>query len=350
MGVLVFLLAIVTAGSGEGNLFYLMRAESPGYDVGKMTPRLRQSAMTLYVIYLVLTVIQVVFLLCGGMSLFDSLCIAFGTAGTGGFSITNNGLAAYSPYCQSVCTVFMLLFGVNFSLYYLILCRQFRLVARDEELWTYWAVLGATVLITLNIMPMMKSGIAAFHHAAFQVSSIMTTTGFNTVDFDVWPSFSKAILILLMFIGASAGSTGGGLKVSRLLIGLKTLKREANKILHPRNVRVIRMSGHSLDERVVTGVSIFFIAYIILMCVSVLLVSLDGERIRDEFHRRAFLHVQHRSPAWAQVGPTCNFFDIYSNLAKLVLTFDMLFGRLEIFPMLILFMPTVWRRNAGLHR
>ena len=273
-----------------------MRAESPGYDVGKMTPRLRQSAMTLYVIYLVLTVIQVVFLLCGGMPLFDSLCIAFGTAGTGGFSITNNGLAAYSPYCQSVCTVFMLLFGVNFSLYYLILCRQFRLVARDEELWTYLGLfLGATVLITLNIMPMMKSGIAAFHHAAFQVSSIMTTTGFNTVDFDVWPSFSKAILILLMFIGASAGSTGGGLKVSRLLIGLKTLKREANKILHPRNVRVIRMSGHSLDERVVTGVSIFFIAYIILMCVSVLLVSLDGYGFETNFTAVLSCTVQHRS-------------------------------------------------------
>ena len=349
MGVLVFLLAIVTAGSGEGNLFYLMRAESPGYDVGKMTPRLRQSAMTLYVIYLVLTVIQVVFLLCGGMSLFDSLCIAFGTAGTGGFSITNNGLAAYSPYCQSVCTVFMLLFGVNFSLYYLILCRQFRLVARDEELWTYLGLfLGATVLITLNIMPMMKSGIAAFHHAAFQVSSIMTTTGFNTVDFDVWPSFSKAILILLMFIGASAGSTGGGLKVSRLLIGLKTLKREANKILHPRNVRVIRMNGHSLDERVVTGVSIFFIAYIILMCVSVLLVSLDGYGFETNF-TAVLSCMSNIGPGLAQVGPTCNF-DIYSNLAKLVLTFDMLFGRLEIFPMLILFMPTVWRRNAGLHR
>ena len=344
MGVLVFLLAIVTAGSGEGNLFYLMRAESPGYDVGKMTPRLRQSAMTLYVIYLVLTVIQVVFLLCGGMPLFDSLCIAFGTAGTGGFSITNNGLAAYSPYCQSVCTVFMLLFGVNVSLYYLILCRQFRLVARDEELWTYLGLFwGATVLLTLNIMPMMKSGIAAFHHAAFQVSSVLTTTGYATADFDLWPGLSRAILFALLFIGGCAGSTAGGLKVSRAMILLRTIRREVNRLVHPRRVTAVRCDGKALSSEVQRGVSIYFALY--CLCILITFLCLSGEPFSLETNLSAVVSCFNNvGPGLGAVGPAGSYAG-YSVLSKLLLSAAMLMGRLEIYPMLVALSPSVWRKD-----
>ncbi len=346
MGVLVFLLAIVSLSGGKGNLFYLMRAESPGYDVGKMTPQLKKTAKMLYIIYIILTLVQIVILICGGMPVFDSFCIAFGTAGTGGFGVTNNGLAAYNPFCQSVCTVFMLLFGVNFSLYYLLIVRQFKEVLKNEELWAYLGIFFlAAFLISFNTLPAMQNFGEAFHHAAFQAASIMTTTGFNTVDFNVWPVFSKTILVILMFIGASAGSTGGGIKVSRLVIAFKSLRREMHKIIHPRSVRLIRLNGKSLDERVVSGVSIFLLAYLMLLCVSLLLISLDNFSFETNF-TSVVSCLSNIGPGLDAVGPTSNY-SAYSNFSKVILTADMLLGRLEIFPLLILFLPHVWKRNAS---
>jgi len=346
MGVLVFLLAIVSLSGGKGNLFYLMRAESPGYDVGKMTPQLKKTAKMLYIIYIILTLVQIAILICGGMPAFDSFCIAFGTAGTGGFGVTNNGLAAYNPFCQGVCTVFMLLFGVNFSLYYLLIVRQFKEVLKNEELWAYLGIFFlAAFLISFNTLPAMQNFGEAFHHAAFQAASIMTTTGFNTVDFNVWPVFSKTILVLLMFIGASAGSTGGGIKVSRLVIACKSLRREMHKIIHPRSVRLIRLNGKSLDERVVSGVSIFLFAYLMLLCVSLLLVSLDNFSFETNF-TSVVSCLSNIGPGLDAVGPTSNY-SAYSNFSKVILTADMLLGRLEIFPLLILFLPHVWKRNAS---
>ena len=263
MGVLVFLLAVVPGARKNGGTgIYLMRAESPGPSVDKLTPHLRQTAMILYGIYILLTALCIVCLLLGGMPVFDSFCIAFGTAGTGGFAIKNSSMGGYSYFLQTVVTVFMFLFGVNFSLYYMLLLRKFKAVFKNEELRLYFGIAaGSIVLITINISRMYNTVYEAVHHAAFQVVSIMTTTGYGTVDFEQWPAFSKAILLSLMFIGASAGSTGGGLKVSRVLLLMKSIRRTIRKALHPRRVQPVYMDGRAVSEEVCDNVNAYLAIY-----------------------------------------------------------------------------------------
>ena len=343
MGVLVFLLAIAPGG-GKGFTMHLLRAESPGPEVGKLVPKMRQTAIILYLIYIALTVINLIFLVCGKMPFLEALCTAFGTAGTGGFGIKNDSLASYSPYLQNVTTVFMFLFGVNFSCYYLILLRQIRGVFKDEELRLYVGIaVTAVVLITINIFSMYGSLGESVRHAAFQVSSIITTTGFSTTDFDQWPVFSKAILLTLMIIGASAGSTGGGIKVARVLLVFKSLRRNVRKILNPSKIQVIRNNERTVDEQVVENTNAYLAAYVIIIIISFLLLSLDQYNVETNLSA-VLACFNNIGPGLASVGPMCNFAG-YSVLSKLVLIVDMLCGRLEIFPMLVLLSRSTWRRH-----
>ena len=345
MGMLVFLLAVVPeARKSAGSGMYLMRAESPGPSVGKLTPHLRQTAMILYGMYFLLTLLCVGFLLLGGMPVFDSFCIAFGTAGTGGFSIRNSGMADYSAYLQSVVTIFMFLFGVNFSLYFLLLIRQFKSVFKNEELRLYAGIAaGSILLITVNITGMYGSVREALHHAALQVSSIMTTTGYASVDFEQWPAFSKAVLFALMFVGACAGSTAGGLKVSRVLLLLKSIRRTVRKALHPRRVQSVRMDGHVIDEETSNNVNAYLAVYCVILLLSFVVISVDGYSIGTNISAVAacFNNV---GPGFELVGATGNY-GHYSDFSKLVLSADMLLGRLEIFPLLVLFSPDTWSRK-----
>ncbi len=345
MGMLVFLLAVVPAAKKTaGSDMHLMRAESPGPSVGKLTPTLRKTAVILYSIYIALTALCVLLLLLGGMPLFDSLCTAYGTAGTGGFGIYNSSMASYSPYLQSVVTVFMFLFGVNFSIYFLLIMRQFRAAFRDEELRLYAGVTaGAILLITLNIRPLYPSLRTALHHAAFQVSSIITTTGFSTDNFDLWPTFSRAILMLLMVLGACAGSTGGGLKMSRVLLLLKGVHNNLRKTLHPRRVQLVQMNGRIVDDKVLNGVNAYLAAYCVLVMGSFVLISLDGHTIGTNISA-VLACFNNIGPGLELVGPVANY-SIYGTLSKLILTLDMLLGRLEIFPILVLFSRFTWNRR-----
>jgi len=343
MGVLVFLLAI-SSGSGKekGFTMHLLRAESPGPDVGKLVPKMKQTAMILYIIYIALTLLNVIFLLCGGMSLFEAVCTAFGTAGTGGFGIRNDSIASHSPYIQNVCTVFMLLFGVNFSCYYLLLLRQFKNVFKDEELRLYIGIAAVSVvLIVLNVRPLYGSLEETVRHAAFQVSSIMTTTGFATTDFDLWPSFSKAILLMLMVIGASAGSTGGGIKVARVLLLFKSLRRNIRQVLNPQKVQVVRNNGKPVNEKILANANAYLAAYVIIVILSFLVISLDGFSTGTNISA-VLACFNNIGPGLEAVGPTCNY-SAYSVLSKFVLIIDMLAGRLEIFPMLVLLSRSTWR-------
>ena len=345
MGVLVFLLAVVpSSGKGTGFTMHLLRAESPGPDVGKLVPKMKQTATILYSIYVALTVLNVIFLLLGGMSLFESVCTAFGTAGTGGFGVKNDSLASYSPYIQNVTTAFMTLFGVNFSVYYLLLLKEFRGVFKDEELRLYFGIiLTSILLIVLNIRPLYATLEETIRHAAFQVSSIMTTTGFATTDFDLWPSFSKTILLALMVIGASAGSTGGGIKCIRVLLLFKILRRNIRQILNPQKVMVVRNNGKAVDEKVLSNTNAYLAAYVVIIIISTLLVSLDG--FDFETNMSAVLACFNNiGPGMAAVGATCNY-AAYSVFSKLVLSIDMLAGRLEIFPILVLLSRSTWDRR-----
>lgn len=342
MGVLVFLLAFIPAGGrGSGYTMHILRAESPGPNVGKLVPKMKDTAKILYLIYVLLTVLNIVFLLIGRMPAFDAVCTAFGTAGTGGFGIRNDSIASYSPYLQNVCTVFMLLFGVNFSCYYLLLMRNFKNVFHDEELRMYLGVvLGSVVLIAWNLRGFYGSLGETVRHAAFQVASIMTTTGFATTDFDLWPSFSKAILLSLMVIGACAGSTGGGLKCGRALLLLKSLRRNIRKVLHPQKVQIVRNNGQMVDEKVLDNTNAYLAAYVVIILSSFIVISLDGFSITTNISA-VFACFNNIGPGFDAVGPTCNFAG-YSPLSKLVLIADMLAGRLEIFPILILFSRSTW--------
>ena len=344
MGVLVFLLAIAPGSKGTGFTMHLLRAESPGPDVGKLVPKMKQTATILYSIYVALTVLNVIFLLCGGMSLFESVCTAFGTAGTGGFGVKNDSLAGYSPYLQNVTTVFMALFGINFSIYYLLLLKEFRSVFKDEELRLYVGVIFVSILlIVLNIRPLYDTLEETIRHAAFQVSSIITTTGYATTDFDLWPSFSKTILLALMVIGASAGSTGGGIKCIRVLLLFKILRRNIRQILNPQKVMVVRNNGKAVDEKVLTNTNAYLAAYVVIIIISTLLVSLDG--FGFETNLSAVLACFNNiGPGMAAVGPTCNF-AAYSVFSKIILSINMLAGRLEIFPMLVLLSRSTWTRR-----
>ena len=345
MGVLVFLLAISSAGGGEnGFTMHLLRAESPGPNVGKLVPRMRKTAGILYLLYILLTILNVIFLLAGGMSLFEAVCTAYGTAGTGGFGIKNDSIAGYSPYLQNVCTVFMLLFGVNFSCYYLLLIKQFKSVLFDEELRMYFGlVAGSILLIVLNLKGVYGTLEETVRHAAFQVASIVTTTGFATTDFDMWPAFSKAILLFLMIVGACAGSTGGGFKCGRILLVLKSLRRSVHQLVHPRQVQAIFSNGHPVDEKVLQNTNAYLAAYVSFVVLSFLLVSTDGFSSTTNFSA-VLACFNNIGPGFDAVGPSCNFAS-YSIFSKLVLVVDMLAGRLEIFPILILFSRTTWKRK-----
>ena len=344
MGVLVFLLAIAPASGSEGFTMHILRAESPGPSVGKLVPRMKKTAGILYLIYVVLTVINVVFLLFGGMPLFDAVCTAFGTAGTGGFGIRNDSLASYSPYLQNVTTIFMFLFGVNFGCYYLLLLKDFRSVLRDEELRLYVCLaLGSAAAIAVNIRSMYDTWEEAIRHAAFQVSTIMTTTGFATTDFDLWPSFSKSILLLLMIVGACAGSTGGGLKCIRVLLLLKSLKRNIRQVIRPRKVQVVRNNGQVVDEKILDNTNAYLAAYVVILIVSILIISLDNFSVTTNI-TAVLACFNNIGPGLEAVGPTCNF-SSFSTLSKLVLSFDMLAGRLEIFPILALFSRSTWKHR-----
>ena len=342
MGVLVFLLAF-TGEQGKGFTMHLLRAESPGPSVGKLVPKMRKTASILYLIYIGLTVINVIFLLIGKMPLFEAVCTAFGTAGTGGFGVKNDSLAGYSPYLQNVTTVFMALFGINFSCYYLLLLGKVRSVFKDEELRLYLGIVFCSIaLIVLNLRGFYDTLGEAIRHAAFTVSSIMTTTGYATTDFDLWPAFSKAIIMLLMVIGACAGSTGGGLKVARLMLLLKSLKRNIGQVMQPRKVQVIRNNGGVVDEKVLANANAYLSAYVVILFLSFLIVSLDNFSVGTNF-TAVLACFNNIGPGLEAVGPTCNF-SAYSTLSKLVLCFDMLAGRLEIFPILVLFTRNTWRR------
>ena len=344
MGVLVFLLAVAPGSKDKGFTMHLLRAESPGPDVGKLVPRMRKTASILYIIYVVLTIINVILLLLGDMPWLEALCTAFGTAGTGGFGIKNDSMGSFSPYIQYVTAIFMFLFGINFSCYYLLLLKQFKAVFKDEELRAYFAIVAAAiVLITLNVRHMYGTLEETFRHASFTVSTIITTTGYGTTDFDQWPAFSKAIIMFLMVVGACAGSTGGGLKISRLLYLLKSLGRNITQILNPRRVKAIRYNGKVLSETVLDNTNAYLAAYVSIIIFSFVIVSLDNNSIGTNF-TAVLACFNNMGPGLEQVGPTCNF-SAYSTLSKLVLSFDMLAGRLEIFPILVLLSKNTWRHK-----
>jgi trk system potassium uptake protein TrkH len=345
MGVLVFLLALTPSdGQGSGFTMHLLRAESPGPDVGKLAPKMRVTAITLYLIYFALTALNFVFLLLGDMSVFEALCTAFGTAGTGGFGIKNDSIASYSPYIQNVCSIFMLLFGVNFSCYYLILLGKIRSVFRDEELRLYIGIVVCSILlITWNIASMYASVWDALRHSAFQVASIISTCGFSSTNFDLWPAFSKGILMILMVTGACAGSTAGGMKCARILLLFKGLRRNIRKMLHPHEVQVIRVNERAVDEKTMANTNAYLSAYMVILFVSFLIISLDNFSIGTNFSA-VMACFNNIGPGFEAVGPMANF-AAYSPLSKIVLIFDMLAGRLEIFPMLLLFSGGVWKKN-----
>lgn len=342
MGVLVLILAILPLAGGYN--MHLMRAESPGPTVGKLVPRVRHTARILYEMYIFLTVIQIIFLLITGMSPFEAMTLSFGTAGTGGFGVLNSSIGSYSIASQVVITVFMILFGVNFNVYYLIRVRKPMQAFKHEEMRYYLGIIVAAILlITINIRGSFQSLFEAFHHAAFQVASIITTTGFSTVDFNLWPEFSKAILVALMFVGACAGSTGGGIKVSRVMIMLKMVKNELSYLIHPKRVRQVTMEGRVVNKEILRSVSVFFIAYIVIFAASTLLVSLDNMDFTTNFTAVAAT-LNNIGPGLNEVGPAANF-GVYCQPAKFVLMFDMLAGRLELFPLLLLFSPSTWKRS-----
>ena len=345
MGVLVFLLALTQGGGkGQGFTMHLLRAESPGPNVGKLVPKMRKTAAILYVPYICLTILNVIFLLVGKMPLFEAVCTAFGTAGTGGFGIKADSIASYSPYIQGVITVFMILCGINFNLYYLLLLRQWRSVLRSDELWTYLGlVVVATGVITLDLRGVYGGLGTCLRQAAFQVGSVITTTGYATADFNVWPGLSRAILFALMFIGGCAGSTAGGLKVSRAMILLRTIRREINRLVHPRRVTAVRCDGKALGSEVQRGVSIYFALY--CLCILVAFLCLSGEPFTLETNLSAVVSCFNNvGPGLGAVGPAGSYAD-YSVLSKLLLSMAMLMGRLEIYPMLVALSPSVWRKD-----
>lgn len=341
MGVLVFLLSLLPLAGGYH--MNLMRAESPGPSVSKLVPKVQSTAKILYSIYLGMTVLQIIFLLLGKVPLFDTLCITFGSAGTGGFGIKNDSLGSYSTYCQVVTTIFVILFGVNFSAYYLILTKKFKAAFHIEEIRYYFGIiLAAIILIAINTRHMFSGFAQAFQQSAFQVGSIITTTGYSTTDFNQWPALSKTILVLLMFIGACAGSTGGGIKVSRIVLLLKAARKEFQLYLHPNAVKKIKMDQKTVPHETLRSTNIFLSVYLVIFSASVLLISLDNFDLITNFTSVAAT-LNNIGPGLEIVGPMGNF-SSFSYLSKSVLIFDMLAGRLEIFPLLLLFFKNTWKK------
>lgn len=347
MGVLVFLLAIIPMSGGSN--MNLMRAESPGPSVGKLVPKVRYTARILYYIYIGMTILQIVLMLLGGVPLFDAVTTAFGTAGTGGFGIKNDSIAGYSPYIQWVVAVFMALFGVNFNAYYFILYRKWKKAFSMEEVRYYFLIMfAATGIITFNVWHSALGSGHTFRDAFFQVSSLMTSTGFSTLDYDLWPVTSKTLLVMLMFVGACAGSTGGGIKVSRFVILLKTMKKEMNSYIYPKSIRKIRIEGKPVEHEVVRAVNVFSITFMIVFALSIFLVSFDGKDMTSNF-TGVLACLNNIGPGMEMAGPTENF-SSFSVLSKYVLMFDMLAGRLELFPLLLLFHPSAWKQLLGRRR
>ena len=342
MGVLVFVMAIFPSDSGRS--IHIMRAEMPGPIVGKIVPKIRETAKILYLIYIVLTGVEVIFLLAGGMPLFDSLIHAFGTAGTGGFGIKADSIAGYSPYLQWVIAVFMLIFGINFNLFYLILIGRLGQAVKSRELWCYGGiVLSAAVMIGFNIYPIYKNISDCARLSVFQVASIMTTTGYSTCDFNKWPEFSKAVLLLLMFIGGCAGSTAGGLKVSRVILLFRMIKRDIRRMLHPRSVGVIKFEGSRIDDATLNSVSVYFSVYCLAFAVIFLLISLEPFDFETAFSATSACF-NNIGPGLGAAGPMSSF-NVFSAPSKVLLSVAMLLGRLEIFPIFLALSPSTWLKN-----
>ena len=341
MGVLVFIMAVMPLIGGKN--INLMRAESPGPSVTKMTSRIKNTAKILYQIYLVMTVIEILLLLIGKMPLFDALTISFGTAGTGGFGIKNDSIASYSPYLQYVVTIFMILFGVNFNFYFLLLLKKPIEALKSEEVRWYFGIIAASILVIfVYVRSIYPTGEEAFRHSAFQVGSIITTTGFATTDFNLWAQVPRTILVMLMFIGACAGSTGGGIKVSRILILGKTIKKELNQLVHPTGIKKLQMNGRLISHEVLRSANVYMMVYLLIFACSVLIVAMDNFDLVTNFTAVAAT-LNNVGPGLELAGPTGNFSE-FSNRSLLVMIFDMLAGRLELFPLLLLFHPRAWRK------
>lgn len=337
MGVLVFIMAVLPLAGGGGDL-HLMRAESPGPSVGKLVPKSNKTARILYLIYLVLTLILIILLCFGGMSLFESITISFGTAGTGGFGIVNSSIAGYNTYCQIVITIFMILFGINFNFYFLLLFKRFKEALKSSEVWTYLGIMfTAITVITINIHSQFDSTGKALQTAAFQVSSVMTTTGYSTADFNQWPELSRMVMLLVMCIGACAGSTGGGFKVSRVMLLLKNALKELRSISHPRSIKVLKFDGRVIPDETMRGTLAFLTLYVTSFCVSLLIVSADKTDMVSNISG-VIATLNNIGPGFGICGATGNF-SSFSNLSKIVFIADMLLGRLELFPLICLFTP-----------
>ena len=342
MGVLVFLIAILPM-AGSGSDMFLMKAESPGPSIKKLVPKVKGTASTLYVMYIVITVLEMCSLLIAGMPVFDTLIISFGTAGTGGFGCLNSSCGSYTTIQQLIITVFMILFGVNFSAYYFVYKKRVKEILHMSEVVVYFSIIAvAVVLISFNIAPMYAKPTSAVKDAAFQVGSIITTTGFSTANFDLWPSFAKCILVTLMFIGACAGSTGGGIKVSRIIVLCKSVAKELDYVIHPNNIRKVKVDGKQLEHVVQRAINVFLVSYLLVFAVSILVVTLDNFDLTSSFTAVAAT-LNNIGPALGVAGPASNF-SSFSYLSKIVLIFDMIAGRLEIFPVLILFSYKTWKR------
>ena len=341
MGVLVFLLAVLPMAGGSQ--FNLMKAESPGPSVGKLVPRVSATARLLYIIYFMMTIVEIVLLLLGGMDAFDAVTLSFGTAGTGGFGVKGDSCASYSSYCIWVITIFMILFGVNFNAYYFLLIGSLKKAFAMEEVRWYFIIILASTAIIFPTLLGTYAPFEALTHAAFQVGTIITTTGFATADFDLWGSLAKTVLVLLMFIGACAGSTGGGIKVSRIIVLIKSAFREIGSYIHPRSVNRIKMEGRAVEHEAVRSINVYLTTYMVIFALSILLVSIEGKDVITSFTSVAATF-NNIGPGLNIVGPTGNFssFNLFS---KWVLIFDMLAGRLELFPMLILFHPGIWKQT-----
>ncbi len=343
MGVLVFIMAVLPLAGGGGNL-HLMRAESTGPSVNKLVPRSNKTARILYGIYFAMTVIEIILLLIGGMPLFDSITLSFGTAGTGGFGILNDSIGGYNTFCQVVITVFMALFGVNFNIYFLLLFRKFKTALKSSELWIYIGTMGTAILaITINIRNYFDSIFEALHHAAFQVSSVMTTTGYSTTDFDKWPEFSRTILLMIMCIGACAGSTGGGFKLTRVILLVKYAKKTIRSLTHPRSVKIITFEGQRVTDETFQGTIAFFIVYVIIFAVSLLIVSADKNDLVTDFSS-IVATLNNIGPGLGKIGPTGNY-SSYNSLSEVVFIINMLLGRLEIFPLICLLTPSIHKKH-----
>lgn len=344
MGVLVLVLALAPSEKGSGMSLHIMRAESTGPVVGKLSPKISFTARILYIMYIALTLIEFIFLLCGGMGFMDALLTAFGTAGTGGFGVRNDSLASFSPYCQTVVAVFMALFGINFSMFYLLLIGDIKSVWKNAELRLYLgAIFCSTTLITLVTRGFFGSWGETLRHAFFQVSSIITTSGFSTYNYELWPEVTHFVLILLMFIGGCAGSTAGGIKVARVLILWKSAKADIKRTIHPRSVSVETLGGEMLDRATIRSCTTFFVVYFFLLMLSTFLLSFEGHGFTTNFTATVAC-LNNVGPGFEKVGPACNF-AFFTPFSKIVLILDMLFGRLEIFPLLLTLLPSTWRKG-----